>query len=127
MTQMKKRKMSRWLERITAIVNDPTKHDWTVRNELKQLLGNLPKPKRTVNATTGTITTGTFDVNPRVIRSGGNVQIAPSHWVTNSDYASILQNLRMGKYIEAIRTIRVATGLGLKDSKDVADALRKNI
>jgi hypothetical protein len=50
-------------------------------------------------------------------RKFGSVWLPPSDWQT-ADY-----ELRIGHKIQAIKAVRASTGLGLKESKDIIDAI----
>jgi ribosomal protein L7/L12/DNA-binding beta-propeller fold protein YncE len=52
-------------------------------------------------------------------------QIKENKQVKSLDQGDLLELTRQGKKIEAIRQVRLVTGLGLKESKDIVDALEQ--
>jgi len=62
-----------------------------------------------------------FGGQPRVtISVDGN-----SYELEGAQSAAVMDALHHGKKIEAIKTLRAATGVGLKDARDIAEALER--
>lgn len=117
MTLMSRRIMRKKIETIHAIANNPTETAFTAVEKIRKLLN--PSLGSTSNATILNVVAKGMSQNGL-----GSIDISDGHvsvTVPPSIYASIRHCLEHGKKIMAIRELRAATGVGLKDSKDLVE------
>lgn len=129
---MKRRKLRHYIEAINAILTDPRKHDGQARSETLLLLRKIIPIGPTATAAAKNAINNPASLagsaQPRrrstrsQFRDGVTVGVGVRQYALTADaYRKIVAHLSGGEYIQAVKEMRLATGCGLKDAKDIVD------
>lgn len=134
---MKRRKLRQNIEALNAILTDPRKTDGQARAESIGLLRKIiPVPALAIAAATNAINNPASLVNSvqprrRSTRSqfrAGTIALSANGttvYVTPEQYNVITGYIAQGQKIQAIKELRLATGCGLKEAKDIVEGDQK--
>ena len=129
MLPLKRRALNRYLTRLNQIISDTSKPDYVALLEARQVLSNVFPPPRKMKAVSAPLYVGQpRRRSTRAASRAGTYNFLRTLTVGKSTasisgelFFKIVNFLKENKKLHAIRELRAATGLGLKESKDLIE------